>query len=164
MDALVFLLHWGHSGFFSVKGWLAPAAFLCKHLVHDLSRNWFRILSHCMVQGIFMYFGISCFSRRSVTHWTVPACLSYLHREGNLVSKRAICKIFGNVLLVCFVVFFFLISWIWSHCSGWEWTQCEPWIWMTSASGKFESRLESWDRKLKAQSWCLSCLQELEEI
>lgn len=43
-----------------------------------------------------------------VTHWTVPACLSYLHREGNLVSERAICKIFGNVLLVCFVVFFFL--------------------------------------------------------
>lgn len=41
-----------------------------------------------------------------VTRWTVPACLSYLHREGNLVSKRAICKIFGNVLLVCFVVFF----------------------------------------------------------
>lgn len=40
-----------------------------------------------------------------VTRWTVPACLSYLHREGNLVSKRAICKIFGNVLLVCFVVF-----------------------------------------------------------
>lgn len=41
-----------------------------------------------------------------VTRWTVPACLSYLHREGNLVSKRAICKIFGNVLLVCFIVFF----------------------------------------------------------
>lgn len=27
------ILHWGNSGFFSMKGYLAPTTFLCKRLV-----------------------------------------------------------------------------------------------------------------------------------
>lgn len=108
-----------------------------------------------MVQGIFMYFGISCFSRRSIHNCRTCdtlscTCLSILftYRREPITQKSHLQN-------------------IWQHekkqSLGFEITvmvenglKCEAWFWMTSDIREaFESRLGCYSRKLTVQSWYL---------
>lgn len=163
INAVTLLLLWG-IGFLSMRSSLAPIPFLCRHLQTSPSTNWSGILSFCMVQGIFMYFGIYCSSRRSITqlslcatHRAVPVRLSCFHIEGNLLSRKAIWELFGHAFKIDISIYIYI--YIYNNSLGFEITVMvenglarETWIWMTSNIRRFESRLVHYSQELTVQS------------